>query len=91
VDDPDYLMRLGVCLRDARRRRGLSLKMVEVSSGGEFKASALGAYERSQRVISVARLQRLARFYGVPVDRLLPSDDVVIDLREEASAGLAQL
>ena len=35
-------------------------------SGEEFKASVLGAYERGERAISVARLQRLARFYGVP-------------------------
>ncbi|MDQ1374745.1 MAG: hypothetical protein QOJ09_2083, partial [Actinomycetota bacterium] len=27
-------------------------------TAGEFKASALGAYERAQRTISVARLQR---------------------------------
>jgi len=32
----------------------------------------LGAYERGERSISVPRLQRLAMFYGVPVDHLLP-------------------
>jgi transcriptional regulator with XRE-family HTH domain len=32
----------------------------------------LGAYERGERSISVPRLQRLAIFYGVPVDHLLP-------------------
>jgi hypothetical protein len=41
----------------------------------EFKASVLGAYERGERAISVPRLQRLARFYTVPVDQLLPNDD----------------
>ena len=35
----------------------------------------LGAYERGERAISVPRLQRLARFYRVPVDQLLPGDD----------------
>ena len=35
----------------------------------------LGAYERGERAISVPRLQRLARFYNVPVDQLLPADD----------------
>ena len=35
----------------------------------------LGAYERGERAISVPRLQRLARFYNVPVDQLLPGDD----------------
>ena len=44
-------------------------------SNEEFKASVLGAYERGERAISVPRLQRLARFYRVPVDQLLPGDD----------------
>ena len=35
----------------------------------------LGAYERGERAISVPRLQRLARFYNVPVDQLLPQDE----------------
>ena len=35
----------------------------------------LGAYERGERAISVPRLQRLARFYNVPVDQLLPGDE----------------
>ena len=38
----------------------------------EFKASVLGAYERGDRAISVQRLQRLASFYSIPVDSLLP-------------------
>ncbi|MDQ1374744.1 MAG: hypothetical protein QOJ09_2082 [Actinomycetota bacterium] len=84
MDELDYLVRLGRRLRDVRRQLGLSLKLVEATTEGEFKASALGAYERAQRTISVARLQRLAHLYGLPVDRLLPSEDVVIDLREPA-------
>ena len=47
---------------------------MEASSQQEFKASVLGAYERGERAISVPRLQRLARFYNVPVDQLLPRD-----------------
>jgi transcriptional regulator with XRE-family HTH domain len=35
-----------------------------------------------ERAISVPRLQRLAGFYNVPVDQLLPHDDSAIDLRE---------
>jgi transcriptional regulator with XRE-family HTH domain len=31
--------------------------------------------ERGERAISVPRLQRLARFYHVPVDQLLPQDE----------------
>ena len=50
----------------------MSLLAVEEGSGREFKASVLGAYERGERVISVLRLQRLAAFYRVPVDQILP-------------------
>ena len=96
MDDQEYLTQLGVRLREVRRRLGLSLKLVEAMTHGEFKASALGAYERAQRTISVARLQRLAAVYGMPVDRLLPpedaSSDTVIDLRDSiTTAGDALL
>ena len=36
----------------------------------------LGAYERGERAISVPRLERLAKFYSVPVDQLLPREDI---------------
>ena len=62
---------LGARLRVVRRQRGLSLEQVESTSDQEFKGAVLGAYERGERSISVARLRRLARFYGVPVDLLL--------------------
>ncbi len=68
----DDARELGGRLRSVRRQRGLSLERVESSSAQEFKAAVLGAYERGERAISVARLRRLARFYGVPVDYLLP-------------------
>jgi transcriptional regulator with XRE-family HTH domain len=59
----------------------LSLHDVEEASSKEFKASVLGAYERGERSISVPRLQRLAAFYGVPVDRLLPQpENTVVSL-----------
>ncbi len=74
--DANYTRQVGLRLRGVRRSQRLSLHDVEVSSEKEFKASVLGAYERGERAISVPRLQRLARFYGVPVDHLLP----VIDL-----------
>jgi transcriptional regulator with XRE-family HTH domain len=71
---PDFAQQVGDRLRNIRRQQGLSLQAVEAMSEREFKASVLGAYERGERVISVLRLQRLARFYGVPVDQLLPRD-----------------
>jgi transcriptional regulator with XRE-family HTH domain len=67
-----YARAVGERLRTLRRQRGLSLLAVEESSNREFKASVLGAYERGERVISVLRLQRLAEFYRVPVDQVLP-------------------
>jgi transcriptional regulator with XRE-family HTH domain len=75
----DYAARVGERLRSIRLQKRLSLHDVEDASAKEFKASVLGAYERGERSISVPRLQRLAQFYGVPVDRLLPQaeEDVV--------------
>jgi transcriptional regulator with XRE-family HTH domain len=70
-----YGRKVGERLRLIRRQKRMSLQEVEASSTQEFKASVLGAYERGERAISVPRLQRLARFYNVPVDQLLPNDD----------------
>ena len=67
-----YSKAVGERLRQIRRQKHLSLQEVEASSQQEFKASVLGAYERGERAISVPRLQRLAMFYKVPVDQLLP-------------------
>lgn len=88
IADQGYAIRVGSRLRAIRKQKRLSLQDVESSSNQEFKASVLGAYERGERAISVPRLQRLARFYAVPVDQLLPrdADEVgpgsVIDLDE---------
>ena len=84
--DLSYAVKVGTRLRAIRKQKRLSLQDVEASSRQEFKASVLGAYERGERAISVPRLHRLARFYNVPVDQLLPPDDesaspdTVIDL-----------
>ncbi len=88
VEDPTgYGRRVGERLRAIRRQKRLSLQDVEAGSAQEFKASVLGAYERGERAISVPRLHRLARFYQVPVDQLLPRDDIdgnspVLDLTD---------
>jgi transcriptional regulator with XRE-family HTH domain len=85
----NYARRVGERLRLIRKQKGLSLQEVEASSTQEFKASVLGAYERGERTISVPRLQKLAKFYNVPVDQLLPKDSeqpgTTIDLREDNS------
>jgi transcriptional regulator with XRE-family HTH domain len=70
-----YVIRVGAWIRSIRRQQQLSLQDVEAASEHEFKASVLGAYERGERAISVPRLQRLARFYRVPVDQMLAHDD----------------
>ncbi len=67
-----YGRRVGERLRAIRRQKRLSLQDVEAQSDQEFKASVLGAYERGERAISVPRLERLALFYNVPIDQLLP-------------------
>jgi len=69
-----YARAVGARLRAMRKQMHLSLQAVEATSGQEFKASVLGAYERGERAISVPRLQRLAKLYDVPVDQLLPPD-----------------
>ena len=94
LEDPTgYGRKVGERLRAIRRQKGLSLQDVEASSTQEFKASVLGAYERGERAISVPRLQRLARFYAVPVDQLLPREDGesgtdVLDLTETSGRDL---
>jgi transcriptional regulator with XRE-family HTH domain len=96
-----YNQAIGDRLRAIRKQKGVSLQDVEEQSGQEFKASVLGAYERGERSLSLPRLQRLATFYGIPVDHLLPpgdrsgvapsatpgSDGITIDLTRLQHAG----
>lgn len=82
---PDrFSVSLGLRLRNARRQRGWSLGELESYTGGEFKASVVGAYERGERALSVQRLVRLAEIYAVPASDLLPVDStergIMIDL-----------
>ena len=77
--DSPFSQMVGERLRRIRQQKQWSLNDVENHSEGEFKASVLGAYERGERAISVPRLERLARFYGVGVDQLLPRDQSRID------------
>mgnify|MGYP002821227872 FL=1 len=72
ASDDDYSLRLGERIRAIRRQKRLSLQDVEARSESEFKASVLGAYERGERAVSAPRLHRLAEFYDVPVNQLLP-------------------
>jgi transcriptional regulator with XRE-family HTH domain len=69
-----YSQQVGDRLRAIRKQKRLSLQEVEAQSTQEFKASVLGAYERGERALSVPRLDRLAQFYNVPIEQLLPRE-----------------
>ncbi len=69
-----YSRQVGERLRVIRKQKRLSLQEVEAQSEQEFKASVLGAYERGERALSVPRLDRLAQFYAVPIEQLLPRE-----------------
>lgn len=71
----DYQRLLGDRLRAIRSQQGLTLQDVEARSSGEWKAVVIGSYERGDRAVSVAKLARLAEFYGVPMRDLLPTTE----------------
>src|SRR5947207_3889395 len=72
----DYSKELGERLRKIRIQKGMSLQDVQQASKGKWKAAVVGAYERGDRNVTVARLSELADFYGVPVSEILPDDGV---------------
>lgn len=69
---------VGERLRAVRRLRRLSLEEVERRSGGRWSASAIGAYERGFRTLSLHRLRDLAEFYDVPLGALLGEEEVIV-------------
>jgi transcriptional regulator with XRE-family HTH domain len=73
---PTFSIEVGSRLRAVRRSRQLSLDDVERESGGRWSASAVGAYERGFRNLSLPRLQELAAFYDVPMGALLGEPDM---------------
>ncbi len=70
-DEEAFALRVGHRLRAIRQAQALSLADVEERSGGRWSASAIGAYERGFRNLSLPRLKALADFYKVPVSVLL--------------------
>jgi transcriptional regulator with XRE-family HTH domain len=74
-ENGSYARALGERLRNIRVQKGMSLQDVQQSSRGKWKAAVVGAYERGDRNVTVARLSELASFYGVPVSEILPGDD----------------
>ena len=75
VTHREYPKALGERLRNIRLQKGMSLQDVQGASEGRWKAAVVGAYERGDRNVTVARLSELASFYAVPVSEILPGDD----------------
>lgn len=84
----DYQQELGERLRAIRKMQRMTLQDVEERSDGQWKAVVIGSYERGDRAISVAKLARLARFYGVPVSELLPRASTTDDAVDEVDGEL---
>ena len=78
-DGPAYSQQVGERLRVIRKQKRLSLQEVETQSAQEFRASVLGAYERGERSLSAPRLDRLAQFYNVPTEQLLPRAETSVE------------
>ena len=95
-----FSVEVGQRLRAVRRLRQLSLDDVERESGGRWSASAIGAYERGFRNLSLPRLRELAEFYDVPMSVLLGEADedadgdrpgkIILDLQALAQVGEAE-
>ncbi len=81
-DNVETSQAIGEKLREIRKEQRLSLHDVEQHSDHEFKASVVGAYERGERSISVARLIRLCEHYHVSPASVLPCE-TTIDLTTE--------
>ena len=82
---------VGERLRSIRQQKNLSLSDVELQSREQFKASVLGAYERGERAISVPRLEKLAKFYGVTIDQLLPRDPMRVEDNQPGASAPTKL
>jgi transcriptional regulator with XRE-family HTH domain len=70
----DYAKAVGERLRRIRIQKGMSLQDVQQASEGRWKAAVVGAYERGDRNVTIARLSELAGFYAVPMSEILPDD-----------------
>jgi transcriptional regulator with XRE-family HTH domain len=74
----EYARALGERLRGIRLQKGMSLHDVQQASEGTWKAAVVGAYERGDRNVTVAKLSELAEFYAVPMSEILPEDDLAV-------------
>lgn len=74
MNEGDYAQALGERLRRIRLQKNMSLQDVQQASEGKWKAAVIGAYERGDRNVTVAKLSELAGFYDVPVSEVIPND-----------------
>lgn len=81
-DEDSFTRSVGQRLRAIRQAQGLSLAEVETRSQGRWSASAVGAYERGFRTLSLPRLKALGQFYKVPVGVLLGEPTQLTDSPE---------
>lgn len=99
---PLDLLRLGERLREVRRRYGWTRADVQNLSQGRWTATALGTYERGERMMSAVGLVALADFYrasaadlidAAPIDIAAPPPDelVVIDIKRLYQSGKWEL
>ena len=85
-------------LRSIRLSRNLTLADVEAKSHKQFRAVALGSYERGDRTLSVKKAAQLSEFYDVPLSYLLTGrsptqraeGEIVIDLRRIKALSISE-
>lgn len=89
----EFAKTVGAVLRRLRRERDLTLHEVRDRSGGRFKPSVLGSYERGERSISLERFCELARVYRITPDRMLAEvmSEASPDSRSEVVIALDRL
>ena len=83
MSETDYAKALGERLRNIRIQKNMSLQDVQQASTGKWKAAVVGAYERGDRNVTVAKLSELADFYGVPVSEIIPDEGNPPSVRTE--------
>jgi len=67
----DQEIHLGQRIRTIRRQMGWTLDDCQRRSSGKLPAVTLGAYERGERSISLAKLSLIAELLQVPMEHLL--------------------
>ena len=94
LDEDGFTRAVGQRLRAIRQAQGLSLAEVEVRSEGKWSASAVGAYERGFRTLSLPRIDPAApirRFVHSIIDARGDFNGKVLSLRHDDLKALCTL